>query len=284
MKYNPSAIAQQDLDIAQAPYLGGEFAVYLSRVPSVLIGTVELSASGNGTDNTGSTYADEVATSIKSGGADLQMVAITELRSPSGTCVVVLNVKDETNADQTLTFTFSTASWLSIQDSSFPRGKAVDGVLSAGTKVTEIVGVASITGGDRNVKLAVYQLPEAADYGLVGCTTEKKFTTKSRKPVGIDCGMEADAFVKRGKTGKGSLSIDSKFGGMSDRLTRFDGAKTTAMLVGIKDGVVTTDRIVFTQYVPGVDVNLPDGEGEAMENAADGKYVERLDFAAPVAS
>jgi len=124
-------------------------------------------------------------------------------------------------------------------------------------------------------------LPNATDYVLVGCTTSKKFNTKARKPVGIDCGMESDAFVKRGKSGKGELTLDSKFGGAAERLTRFDGAKTTAMLLGIKDGVVTTDRIVFVQYVPTVEVDLPDGDGEAVENAAAGKWVEALFFVAP---
>ena len=53
------------------------------------------------------------------------------------------------------------------------------------------------------------------------------------------------------------------------------------MLVGIKDGQVTTDRMAFVQYVPGVEVTLPDGDGEAMENAATGKFVEHLFFVAP---
>jgi hypothetical protein len=53
------------------------------------------------------------------------------------------------------------------------------------------------------------------------------------------------------------------------------------MLLGIKDGVVTTDRIVFVQYVPTVEVDLPDGDGEAVENAAAGKWVEALFFVAP---
>ena len=278
MKYLPTQIGQVDLDIAEAPYLGGEFAVYLSRVPAALLGTIEMSASGSGV------YADELATVIKAGGADLQLVATTELRSPSGTCVVVLSVTDELAATRTLTFRFATPPRVANQDTSFSRGIAADGVLGgagSGTKVVSILGLTSITSGESNVKFALYQLPEASDYVLVGCTTEKKFNTKSRKPVGIDCGMEADAFVKRGKSGKGELTIDSKFGGMADRLTRFDGAKTTAMLVGIKDGQVTTDRLVFTQFVPGVEVNLPDGEGEAMENAANGKFVDHLFFVAP---
>ena len=98
--------------------------------------------------------------------------------------------------------------------------------------------------------------------------------------MGIDDAMERDRFVKKGKTKRGTLTIDSKFGGMADRLTRFDGARCTAMLLGIKDGQVTTDRLVFAGYIPGVDVDLPDGEGEAKENAAGGLYEEGLFFVA----
>jgi len=274
MKYQPIAILQTDLDTAETPYLGGEFAVYLSRVPSYLIGTVTLSAAKTGL------WADSPVI-LPATGCDLQMVATSELSSPGGTCIVVMDVLDETNAAQTLTFTFNTPARAGCQDASFSRGYAVDGVLSGGNAVSSIKGLKSIANGNRNVSLAIYQLPNAADYVLVGCTTQKKFNTKSRKPVGIDCGMESDAFVKRGKSGKGELTIDSKFGGMADRLTRFDGAKTTAMLLGIKDGVITTDRLVFTQFVPGVEIDLPDGDGEAVENAANGKYVEALFFVAP---
>jgi len=281
MKYQPSAIQQADLDTAEAPYLGGEFAVYLSRVPSYLTGTVTLTASGTGNSAANASWVPAASVTLPTAGCDLQMVATSELSSPNGTCVVVMNVLDELNVARTLTFNFSTPARVGSQDANFSRGYAVDGLLSGGNFVSEIVSLASVSNGNRNVSFGIYQLPNAADYVLVGCTTQKKFNTKSRKPVGIDCGMESDAFVKRGKSGKGELTIDSKFGGMVDRLSRFDGAKTTAMLLGIKDGVITTDRLVFTQFVPGVDIDLPDGDGEAMENAAAGKFVEALFFVAP---
>lgn len=274
MKYLPASVAQLDLSIAAAPYLGGEFNVFLSRTPAYKVGNVELTASGTGT------YAAERAVSLPGAGCDLQMVATSELRSPSGNCVVTLDVTDENNVARTLTFTFAAPARAENQDSSFPRGMAVDGVLSGGSLVKAITGLKSVVNGERNVTFGLYQLPEADAYVHVGCTTEKKFTTKSRKPVGIDCGMESDRYIKRGKTGKGDLTLDSKFGGMADKLTRFDGAKTTAMLVGLKDGQVTCDRIVFVDFTPGVEVNLPDGEGEAMENAATGKYMEALYFVA----
>lgn len=275
MKYTPSAVAADDLDIAEAPYLGGEFAVYLTRVPARLIGEVTMGISANG-----GTYVDNVATGIKTGGADLQLIATTELLS-NVPCVVTFNVLDENLVARTASATFSTPTRAGSQDSNFERGIAADLTLSGGTLIRTVVSLASILGGARAVAFALYQLPEASDYVLVGCTTAKKFNMKSRVPIGINCGMESDKFVKRGRTKPGDLTIDSKFGGMADRLVRFNGAKTTAMLLGIKDGAVTTDRLVFTQYTPTVDVDLPDGDGEAMENAATGKFVEHGFFVAP---
>lgn len=275
MKYTPAAITPTDLDVAQAPYLGGEFAVYLSNTPAVLLGEVELTASGAGS------YTAAQGVSLPTAGVDLQMNAYTEVRSEEDV-VITFNVKDDQNVVTTATATFTAPSRAPNQSSHFPRHVAVDLVVATGEqrKIREVTSLASISGGDRNLRFQLYRLPEAAEFALIGCTTSKKFNTKSRTPVGIDCGMESDAFVKRGKTKKGELSIDSKFGGMMDRLARFDGKKVTAMLVGLKDGIVLTDRIVFTQYVPSVEIDLPDGDGEAMENAASGKYVDMLSFTA----
>ena len=116
---------------------------------------------------------------------------------------------------------------------------------------------------------------------LVGATTEKKFNTKSRAAVGIDIGMEADASIKRGKTKKGELTIDSKFGSMCDGLQRFDGARCTALLVGLKDEVLTEQNLVFTGFIPSVELSAPEGDGEAMANAATGKFADHLFFVAP---
>lgn len=92
--------------------------------------------------------------------------------------------------------------------------------------------------------------------------------------------MEADKYVKLGKTGKGDLVIDSKFGSLMDGLARFDGALTTALLIGLKEGVVTQDNFVFVKFIPSVDVDLPDGDGESMANAAQGKFKDHLFFEA----
>jgi hypothetical protein len=135
-------------------------------------------------------------------------------------------------------------------------------------------------GGDKNQEFSLYQLPELADYTFIGCTTDFKFNSKGRVAKGIDCGMESDKFIKRGKTQPGEASLDAKFKGFAESLARFDGQKTTLMAIGIKDGQVTTDRVVLTQFVPSVEINLPDGDGEAMQPAK-GKFAEQLFFVAP---
>lgn len=278
MKYVPSSIATNDLDIAQAPFLGGEFAVYLTNTAAVLLGQIDFSAAAT------ATFTANQGAAIPVTGGDLCVVAITEVRSAADV-QIILDVTDENDEADTAAATFTAAARAANQSSHFPRGVAMDLALVTGatgaTKVKTITGLDSVVGGDANISFAVYLLPEAADYSLVGCTTGKKFNTKSRTPIGVDCGMETDAFIKRGKTKAGELSIDAKFRGLHDSLARFDGKKCTALLVGVKDGVVLTDRIVFTQYVPSVEVDLPDADGEAMESAASGKFAEHLFFTAP---
>ncbi|MDE2101798.1 MAG: hypothetical protein KGL39_31415 [Patescibacteria group bacterium] len=286
MKYLPAAIAQSDIQAAVNPYLGGEFQVFLSDTPAIELAQIAMTSSGNG--SAASTYCSYTAKAgvsivgVGGTGADLQMVAEERLTSAVN-CVVTLNVTDDLGATTTATATFAPPSRASNQGSNFGKGYAVDLQVQTGAtrKIASITGVASIVGGSRGAKFSIYQLPELASYILVGATTEKKFNTKSRGAVGIDIGMLADAAIKLGKTKKGELTIDSKFGSMSDGLNRFDGARCTALLVGLKDEVLTEQNLVFTSYIPSVEVTAPEGDGESMANAATGKFADHLFFVAP---
>jgi len=283
MKYNPAATQAGDIDITEATFLGGEFAVYLAEKPAIKLGLVEMSSSGNGATGIANiaTYTARPGASINGVAADLAIVAETRLLSAVD-CTVTLNVTDDLGATTTATATFTAPARSTNKSSNFVRGVASDLTVASGAarKVASITGLAAITGGSRGVKFAVYQLPEFADYTLVGDTTSKKFNTKSRAAVGIDSGMESDKYVKLGKTKKGELTIDSKFGSLMDGLTRFDGGLTTALLIGLKEQVVTQNNFVFVKYIPSVDVELPDGDGESMTNAANGKFKDHLFFEA----
>lgn len=283
MKYNPADTIATDIDITEATFLGGEFACYLAEKPAIRLGLVEMASSGNGAAGISNiaTWQARAGASINGASADLVVVAETRLLSAVA-CTVTFNVTDDLGATTTATATFTPPARVANQGFNFPRGTAFDLTVTTGAarRIASIQGIAAITGGSRGVQFAVYQLPEWADYTLVGDTTSKKFNNKSRKAVGIDSGMESDKYVKLGRTGKGDLQIDSKFGSMFDGLSRFNGAITTALLVGIKEQVVKQANYVFVKYIPDVTNDLPEGDGEAMENAANGKFKDHLFFEA----
>jgi hypothetical protein len=283
MKYNPAATLAGDVDITEATFLGGEFAVYLAEKPAIKLGLVQMTSSGNGATGLANlaTWTPRTGATINGVAADLCLVAESRLLS-AVQCTVVFNVVDDLGASVTASATFLAPARSTNQSFNFARGVAQDLTVSSGSvrQIASIVSLASITGGSRGISFAVYQLPNLTDYTLVGDTTTKKFNTKSRRAVGIDSGMEADKYVKLGKTGKGDLSIDSKFGTLMDGLARFDGALTTALLIGLKEQVVTQDNFVFVKYIPAVDLDAPDGDGESMANAAGGKFKDHLFFEA----
>ena len=288
MKYTPGAVQPSDLDIAEATYIGGEFAVYLAEKQANNLGLLELNSSGNGA-NPPVTWTPRPGASIQAptgssqAAADLCIVAETRLLSPNGNCTVTFNVVDDLGATTTATATFAPATRSTDQSGNVARGFAQDLTVATGAtrKIASITGVASVVNGYRGVKFKVYQLPEWADYVLVGDTTTLKFNTKARTAVGIDSGLESDKYVKLGKTKKGDLTIDSKYNGIFDGLQRKDGARCTALLIGVKEQVLTMSQYVFVDFIPTVTTEIPDGEGEVMANAADGKFKDHLFFEAP---
>ena len=48
--------------------------------------------------------------------------------------------------------------------------------------------------------------------------------------------------------------------------------------MGVKEGVLTQNNAVFVKYIPAVDMDAPDGNGEMMANAANGKFQDALFF------
>lgn len=280
MKYNPAATQSGDIDITEATYLGGEFAVYLAEVPSINLGGIEMYSSGNGA-TTNAYWTPRPGASINGAAADLVIVTAGRLLS-SVACTVTFNVVDDLGATVTASATFTPPARSANQGFNMPRSIAQDLTVSSGAtrQIRSITSVASIVGGSRGAKFSIYQLPNWTDYTLVGDTTTKKWNSKARRAVGIDSGLESDKYVKLGKTGKGELKVNSKFGSIYDGLTRFDGAMTTALLIGIKEDVVTQNNFVFVKYIPTVDLDAPDGDGESMADAAEGKFQDELWFEA----
>lgn len=273
-KYTPDAIADADLEIARDPAIGGEYKVKLSRTRARILGHVEMTDSGTGTYTAvpGETISDTVA------GVDLALVAETAVKSDV-TCVVTLEVEDGSAVA-----TFSTPARCADQSHNMPACTAVDfaaGAPASSDKVTGIVGLTSVVGGARGMKFAVVELPSRDSFVEVGCTTDKRFSLKSQTFIGINCGLTANAFVKKGMTQPGELTISAKHRGHLEAMARYTGQRVTAMLERYGDNELLLERIVFGGYGPSSSVNAPDGAGEVMDDSTSGIYELAGVFVAP---
>lgn len=275
MLYGPDVPTAAELDIAQAPLLGGEIAIYLTRVPCYRIGTFTLSAAGT-VNALG--YVDNGATALPADpGTDLQLLAETGFDSAvafnasiSGTGV--------TNDPLAGIGRIAPAPWIADGSFGFQAGAATDIITAAGEKYeTGVITLGTITGGSRNARFSLWQLPAAADWKLVGCTDNPSYNPKTRKSKFIACGMNEGAFNKPGMRSVGSLSFESKLISNFDGLSRHAGMACSVMFVCLKEGQLTTDRVVFSRWVPEVRKGGGTGDGESTVTA-EGNYEELFEF------
>ena len=283
MKYLPGSISDANLEVARSAMLGGEFAVYVTAKQAILLGQVNLTATATGVwvPQPGATIASRAA-------QDLAIVAITPIQS-TVPVQVTLTGHDTTAVTPvaiTVHGTFAPPARSGNQSANFGRGFATDMAVGVSPSNTGLVATLdttqtpTIVGGAINQSFRVYQLPELADYELIDATTDIKFNAKDRAAVSIDAGLERARWVKLGKSLPGELSIGSKFKGFSEGLARYGGQFCTVMLVALKAQLTTTDNLVFTMWTGANKPNVPDGEGEVVQEAS-GLYQDHLFFFAP---
>jgi hypothetical protein len=287
MKYLPASITDEFLETARSAMLGGEFAVYVTSRQAIPLGQVTLTAAsiGTWTPQPGATIATRTL-------QDVAIVPITPIVSASVVSITLVG-KDATAVtpiDIKMVAVFNPPARSGNQSYSFGRGFAMDMTVSDASgggstndgKVASITAVQTptIVNGSTNMKFRVYQLPELADYELIGATTDINFNAKDRVAIGIDAGMERDRWVKLGKSLSGELTIGSKFIGFSEGLARYGGQKCTVMLKALMEELTTTDHLVFTSWTASNKPKAPEGEGEVTTEAT-GKYQDHLFFIAP---
>jgi hypothetical protein len=141
-KYTPPAVVTADLDVADAPYLGGEFGVYMTDVAAVKIGECQLTAAGVGT------YVSHLAASIKTGGADLQVVVAPGKKLTSSILpIVAFAGTDDADAAATCIAALVPPSRAKNQRYNFQAGWAADLTVSTGStkKMKTITGMGAMS-------------------------------------------------------------------------------------------------------------------------------------------
>lgn len=281
MLYAPSPIANADVGIAQRPFLGGEFAVYYTFKQATLLATVTLTGATTGT------LLREPGTVLPAApGANLQLALLTPLYNAPGDLAVTVSAKGATTATLEGTATFANPSWLRDQSGNWPLGASQDIITTADEKFvtgSPDIALGTVANGVAGTKLGLYQLPEVADWILIGCTGEIRVSDKSRRPKNIACGLNQSAFIKPGNTEIGTVNVSSKVRSFLEGLQRIRGQRVTLMCVGTKEDTVTTDRMVLTSAIMSTPVRVPEGDGEVMAES-EGQYEDALFFAAAQAT
>lgn len=274
-KYALPAIAAKRRGIAAKATLALEFRVKVSSLPVQKVAEINFPVTNSGVMET---EAAGVAT-LAEEPSDLQCFVRGQLESLVNT-VVTLNVIDADNGATTAVATFAPPSWVNDQSKDFPEGYAVDFVTGNNKKVKSIVGFASVVGGDTGSRLAIAMLPALESFRVVGSCTERDFTTKARSAEHIPGEEDGSKHVKRGRSEPGELTVSQKYVSYAEGLGRIAGRTCTAMLELEKEGKVTTDRLIFGNWVPMTKPSAGDGNDHGAMQAA-GKYELFLAFFAP---
>jgi len=279
-RYALPTVSQADYEVVQAPYIGGNFAVLISPDAAVHLGDLTW-------DGTTASYKDNVTSALPVGGADVQVACDVPVLSSNGSApTVTMACKDNsgTPADMNGTVTLSPPGYAFDQSKHFQPGYAVDLIpATTGKLFTQVVGPAPsnpVQNTKAGAKWRFYQLPELSGYTLVGGTEDINFNPKSREPKSVASGTNRSEWSVFGMTQEPDVTFTAKFRGFGELPARVDGRRCTLMLLGLKDGQLTGDRVVFTGVVLNMKFRAPAGDGEVTVECT-GKYRDVLYFPAP---
>ncbi len=95
-----------------------------------------------------------------------------------------------------------------------------------------------------------------------GAVTEAGLKLNISKSIAIPDRFDGSAFMKRGHSEPGSLSIKARYVDYMDGLGRMNGHFVTARIDVLKDDHLLTERTVLFQYKPAASPNRGDGDAE----------------------
>lgn len=284
-KYNLAAMPTAQYDLAGAPYLGCHWAMFATITAAAMVGEVNY-------DGTTAVWTPNPATILPATptGADLQCVTRLPLVSPLGVLAptIVFAGKDNTATPVSMlgTATFNPPAWAQEQGMHFQSGYAVDLAPAVGGKTftsivntNDLVTPVLLTNVAAGATLRLYQLPDINSFKLIGGVKNIKWAPLDRIPKNVASGSDSSKWSVAGMTEQPAISFDGVFRGYGDMPSRFGGVRCTLMAVGLKDGSLTGDRIVFPGALVKMDISGGDGEGESVI-AASGTYRDILAFPA----
>lgn len=247
MKLNLTMTAAQ-VPVARKPEIGEESEVYFAPESCQLLGRVRATGAATGE------YTSAGGVGLPTAGRDLLVrVLSSDCIGTGGAMAVTFNVILDDDLADTAVATFDIPTWSGAGSlNRFPIGISSDlkpaGVGNSAKKIKSIVSLASTANMTVGNTFQVYSTPNLADFVFIECTTSKGGKYNLPSIVEIACGYNPAAFTKLGVGESNPLSIEFKTRGALEQLNRFNGSQGTIRMDIVKDGIVTSQRDLFSGY------------------------------------
>jgi hypothetical protein len=247
MKLNLAMTAAQ-VPVARKPEIGVESEVYFAPESCQLLGQVRATGAATGE------YTSAGGLGIPTTGRDLVLRILSpDCLGNGGAMAVTFDVTLDDDAVDTAVATFDIPTWSGAGSlNRFPIGICADlkpaTPANAAKKIKTIVGLDSMANQTVGNTFQLYTTPNQADFVFIECTTSKGGKYNLPSIVEIACGYNPAAYTKLGVGESNPLSIEFKTRGALEQLNRFNGAQGTIRMDIVKDGVVTSQRDLFSGY------------------------------------
>ncbi len=247
MKMNLTMTAAQ-VPVARKPEIGVESEVYFAPESCQLLGQVRATGAATGE------YTSAGGIGIPTAGRELCLRVLSpECLGTGGAMAITFSctLDDDTTAACVATFDIPTWSGAGSLNR-FPIGISSDlkptGVGNADKKIKTILSLTSMANQTVGNTFQVYSTPLLADFVFIECTTSKGGKYNLPSIVEIACGYNPAAYTKLGVGESNPLAIEFKTRGALEQLNRFNGSQGTIRMDIVKDGVVTSQRDLFSGY------------------------------------
>lgn len=282
-KHAPPTLASGNFPIMGEPLFGAEMEAWISPKQPAELGLFTITGASAGTfeaDTIGAAQLLAVPQSL--------IVVVDEAIVDAGANIVITVAgvaEDASNITGTATIT--TPGYLQDQTKSFPRGFAVDVVVTGDKKFKSINanGITVVCNAlATNARIRVFGLPELTDFQRIGCTGAGSFQPRVRRDAPVRCGSNPSAFVKEGDLMEGNLRIEAKYFNYGAGLARFAGQRCMVLLKEMRTGAkIPTCYHFVTQFVPSGEITTPEGSEPCM-NTTEGRFQHNMTFLAPTAA
>lgn len=278
MKCMPLPIADEDLQTAIDPEIGGEKQLYVSMEPWQFVADVFQPQENSGVLTLNPLFEFEEGEPL-----DLQLVVYKVGARSDVPIAVTFGVTFADGSEGHATATFNIPTREANQSCTIPQGTAVD-VNGAGNEATSQIeavnSIISIVGGDVGNAYKLIALPDDSTFTRVGFVTTAGLKLPVSASVAIADGLDGSAAIKRGRSEAGMLSAKAGYIDYLSGLARVNGLFVTAKIEAWKDERVLTERTYLDRWKAVANPDRGDGN-TVVEADAQGNFQTFAIFTAP---